>query len=132
MKLFKPGYDDYMEVPLTHGFNGMERAMRFGPPGAAPANEPFKGSRRGIGVGDMCWALINGRPARITNEMGLHSIEIIHAMVECVNTGNVYEMTTKPIRPVALRAGFMAADAEAVFDDYWDETVDTTPWWCKE
>ena len=132
VKLFKPGYDDYMEVPLTHGFNGMERAMRFGPPGAAPANEPFKGSRRGIGVGDMCWALINGRPARITNEMGLHSIEIIHAMVECVNTGNVYEMTTKPIRPVALRAGFMAADAEAVFDDYWDETVDTTPWWCKE
>ena len=133
VKIFKPGYDDFMEVPLTHGFSGLDKMMRFGP---APANEDFMvamwaDSRRGIGVGDMCWALINKRPARITNEMGLHSIEIINAMVQCTKTNKIYEMTTKPIRPVALRAGFMAADQEAVFDDYWDETVDTTPWWCK-
>ncbi len=136
VRVYKNGYDDYLEVPMTHGFNGTERAMRFGPAPEPKTMEDFmvamwSESRRGIGVGDMCWALINGRPARITNEMGLHSIEIIHAMVECTKTGKLYEMTTKPIRPVALRPGFQGMDAEAVFDDYWDDTVDTTPWWCK-
>ena len=130
VKLLKPGYKDWVEVPMTHGFNGMEafpETYKEDPRG----NGFWFTSRRGVGPADMCWALVNDRPARITNEMGLHTIELIHAMEECCRTGQVYEMTTKPIRPVALRPHFMGMDREAVFNDKWDDTVDTEPWWCK-
>ena len=131
VKLLKPGYSDYMEVPMTHGYNGLERfpIAKFGDD--ERFNDFWEKSRRGVGPADMCWALINDRPARITNEFGLHTIEIIHAIEACGETGKVYEMTTKPIRPVALRPGFMAADMEAVFNDKWDDSYDDTPWWCK-
>lgn len=57
------------------------------------------------------------RPQRISNEMGGHTIEIIHGVEQASKSGRYYEMTTHPERPEALRAGFTGADAEEVFND---------------
>ena len=132
VKLLKPGAENFVEMPMTHGYHGDERSFNFG----GQQEQDFmirmwEKSRRGVGVADMAWSIVNERPARISNEMGLHTIEILHGADVCTETGKVYEMTTRNPRPVALRAGFMGNDCEAVFDDKWDENIDTTPWWCK-
>ena len=130
IKLLKSGFEEFREMPITHGYSGEEKTFSFG--GEEEKDflvKMWSNSRRGVGVADMAWAILNDRPARISNEMGLHTIEIIHGVDECTRTGQVYEMTTRAKRPVALRAGFMGGDCEAVFDDRWDDTLDTTPWW---
>lgn len=119
IKLIRNGGKEYVTMPLTHAYSGEEPASPFAP---APAAGDFiktmwASSRRGIGVADIAWALTNGRTPRISNEMGLHTIEIIHGVDVASATGQYYTMTTHPERPKALRAGFYGGAAEAVFDD---------------
>ena len=125
VKLLRKGSGEYMELPLTHGYSTVEWNP-FAPP---ITDFRLKPNYRGIGVADMAWAITNNRPQRISNEMGLHAIEIIHGAEESCRTGKTYEMTTHPKRPVALRPGFVGIDAEDVFNDYFDEDTDTTPPW---
>lgn len=115
--LMRKGDSKYYEIPLTHGYSGMERS--FGPP-AAPAPgvlSMFAGSRRGIGVADMAWGMTNNRPHRCSAELGLHAIETIHGVIHSSKTGEVYTMTSHPEKPAAIRAGFSGMDVEGCLDD---------------
>lgn len=67
-----------------------------------PLLHPFYDSLRGVGLCDMCYALINGRRPRCHNDIGLHAIEIIHGIQESCKTGKFYEMTTRCPRPEAV------------------------------
>lgn len=70
-----------------------------------------------VGVAELAWAIRNNRPQRLSNEMGLHAIEIIHGAAEASRTGRYYSMTTPLVQMKPLRPGFIGPDAEGVFDD---------------
>ena len=131
LKLCVTGSNDYVEIPLLYGYSGLDPY-----PGSEKDWEVFdrvwERSRRGVGVMDMAWALNNGRPQRLSNEMGLHTIEVIHGVVEGTKTGKYYEMTTPLKRMPALRPVYIGRDQETVFDDTFDADFCAEPdWWGK-
>ena len=67
-----------------------------------PLLHPFYESLRGVGLADMCYALVNGRRPRCHYDIGLHAIEVIHGIQESCKTGRIYEMTTRCERPEAV------------------------------
>lgn len=82
-------------LPMTHGYNGgcvLDDATDF---------EKGYGNR-GIGVAEMAWALRQGRPHRLSKEMGLHALEILCGLDQAAESGDVYRMTstftTSPLR----------------------------------
>ncbi len=86
-----------VELPLLHGFYE---------------------SSRGVGLADMCYALLNGRRPRCHADIGLHAVEVIDAIQECCKTGKVYEMTTRCQRPKPLAAtSFSVTCQERVLDN---------------
>lgn len=115
---------EFVELPLSHGFSGENPFLDPG-----EARDFWDSSYRGVGIADMAWAITNDRPQRISNEMGLHTIEIIHGVEKACTSGQYYEMTTHPRRPVALRSGFTGADAEEVFNDRFGYDFDAEPAW---
>lgn len=86
-----------VELPLLHGFYE---------------------SSRGVGLADMCYALLNDRRPRCHADIGLHAVEVIDAIQECCKTGKVYEMTTRCQKPEPLAAtAFSVTCQERVLDD---------------
>ncbi|MBQ1376670.1 MAG: Gfo/Idh/MocA family oxidoreductase [Lachnospiraceae bacterium] len=78
----------------------------------------FYDSFRGVGLADMCYALLNGRRPRCHADIGLHACEVIHAIQESSKTGKIYEMTTRCDRPAPLpTTAWSATCQEAVLDD---------------
>lgn len=83
-----------------------------------PLMHPFYNSLRGVGLADMCYAIINGRRPRCHYDIGLHAIEVIHGIEESCKTGKIYEMTTKCERPAAIKpCAYALSGQEAVLDD---------------
>ena len=86
VRLIKPESDPCY-LPLTHGYNGtcvLEDATEF---------EKGYGNR-GIGVAELAWAIRKGRPNRLSKEMGLHGLEVLHGLDRTAETGGVYRMTS--------------------------------------
>ena len=84
----------------------VENFMRFIAQEMTPVQEvqlpllhPFYDSLRGVGLADMCYALVNGRRPRCHYDIGLHAIEVIHGIQESCRTGAIYQMTTRCERP---------------------------------
>jgi len=120
VKIIRNGMKEWVQMPLLYGYSGEEPAMRFGPQkeSSDPMTAMWSASRRGIGPADIAWAITNNRPARISNELGLHAIEIIHGVDTACKTGQYYTMTSHPVRPATFpmnRAG------ESVFDDTFED-----------
>ncbi|MBO6159422.1 MAG: Gfo/Idh/MocA family oxidoreductase [Firmicutes bacterium] len=83
-----------------------------------PLLHGFYDSCRGVGLADMCYALRNGRRPRCHCDIGLHAIEVIHAINLCGETGQVYEMTTRCDRPAPIRpSAFSPSCQEVTLDD---------------
>lgn len=82
-----------------------------------PLVHGFYESSRGVGLADMCYAIINGRRPRCHYDIGLHAIEVIHAIQESCKTGKIYEMTTKCDRPAPIAAS-------ALSNTCWERTLD--------
>lgn len=83
-----------------------------------PLLHGFYSSSRGVGLADMCYAIINGRRPRCHYDIGLHAIEVIHGIQESCKTGKIYEMTTKCERPAPIRTSALSETAqEATLDD---------------
>ena len=82
--LFRPGADDWAEVPLSHGYSE---------------------NSRGVGLLDMARAAETGRPHRASAEVSLHVLEVMHGLLHSGETGDFYDMTTTCERPAALPVG---------------------------
>jgi predicted dehydrogenase len=83
-----------------------------------PILHGYSSSSRGIGLADMCYALVNGRRPRCHYDIGLHAIEVIHGIQESCQSGKIYEMTTRCERPAPLRPSALSETAqEATLDD---------------
>jgi len=85
IKLRKADDKEWQEVQLTHGHSG--------------------GSRWGLGVADMAYALRSGRAHRASGENALHALEIMHGFMNSSREGRHVELTTPYNRPTPLPAG---------------------------
>lgn len=133
LKIKRPGADPHAEkiapgsTPKSSSGPDLKKAdddvQELGE--ACPAQEVqlpilhgFSSSSRGVGLADMCYALLNGRRPRCHYDIGLHAIEVIHGIQESCQTGKIYEMTTTCPRPAALRPSALSVSGqEATLDD---------------
>lgn len=97
-------------LPFTHGYNGANTVE----------TTPFDFyGHRGVGVAEMAYAILGGRPNRCSKEYGLHCLEVLAGMEECAATGKTMEPVSrfemKPLAPgyySAFMGGQGRADAE--------------------
>lgn len=83
-----------------------------------PILHGYTQSARGIGLADMCYAILNNRRPRCHADIGYHAIEVIHGIQESCKTGKIYEMTTRCPRPEPLKPSMLSETAqEATLDD---------------
>jgi predicted dehydrogenase len=98
----------------------VQQLVEFTPPQTVelPLLHGFYTSCRGVGLADMCYALLNGRRPRCHADIGYHAIEIIHAIQESCQSGKIYEMTTSCDRPAPIApSAFSATGQERTLDD---------------
>lgn len=60
----------------------------------------------GLGIAEMCWAIVNNRPHRVNEEFSLHMLELAWAIEESGRTGETYQMTTTTKRIPQLPQGY--------------------------
>jgi len=92
--LKRSGNNECVSMPLTHGFG--------------------EGCNRGIGVADMAWGIVNGRPHRAHGDLGFHAFEIIHGIWKASEANTAYEMTSTCAQPAPLPSGYV----EPGMDEY--------------
>ena len=84
VRVFKPGYEDWKEVPLTHGYTENSRS---------------------IGAADMAYALRSGRPHRANGQLANHVLEIMLAFDKSSEAKKEIVLETTCDRPEALPLG---------------------------
>ena len=84
VKLFRNGYKDWVECPLSHGYTTNSRS---------------------IGAADIINALKSGRPHRASGELAFHALEIMLAFDKSSQLGRRVELQTTCARPAALPLG---------------------------
>lgn len=84
VRVFKPGYESWQEVPLTHGYTENSRS---------------------IGAADMANALQSGRPHRANGDLANHVLEVMLAFDKSSELGKEVILETTCERPAALPLG---------------------------
>ena len=84
VRVFKPGYNDWKEVPLTHGYTENSRS---------------------IGAADMAYAIRSGRPHRASGQLANHVLEIMLAFDKSSLAKREILLETSCDRPEALPLG---------------------------
>ncbi len=84
VRIFRPGYDDWKDVPLAYGYTENSRS---------------------IGITDMAYALRSGRQHRANGELANHVLDIMLAFDKSSKLGAEYKLTTTCQRPEALPVG---------------------------
>jgi predicted dehydrogenase len=77
----KPKMTAWDEIPVIHGYNE---------------------NSRGVGLGDMAYAVGNKRAARASGEMAYHVLETMVGFMESSKSGSYYEMRSTCNRPAPL------------------------------
>ncbi len=84
VRVRKAREQDWVEVPLTHGYTQ---------------------NSRGLGVADMAYALRSGRPHRASGELAYHVLDIMHAIHDASREGRHVELASTCERPAPLPVG---------------------------
>jgi predicted dehydrogenase len=123
------GSDELKELPILHDYNAFGKNDPFFKEEFAKTdlkyNATFEerfprmyfGSRRGLGVADLAWAITNNRPHRCAAELGLHHLEIVEGVSESYKNDILYRLKSCPAQPAPLPAGFIGGAAEKAFDN---------------
>ncbi len=82
---------DWSEIPLTHSAD----------------------VGRGIGVADMAYGLVYGRPHRASGELAYHILEVMHAFEDASQTGRHVDIESSCVQPAALPLGLMPGRLDA-------------------
>jgi hypothetical protein len=80
----RQGESQWSEIPLTHG---------------------YAENSRGIGVADMAYALLSGRPHRANGKMGYHVLDVMHGFLDASRDGRHYMVQSTCERPAPLPLG---------------------------
>lgn len=86
VKVRRQNQDDWMEVPLTHGYDE---------------------NSRGISVADMSYALRSGRKHRANCYMAYHVLELMHGFHDASKDGKHYNVESTCERPSPLPLGLL-------------------------
>jgi predicted dehydrogenase len=84
VKVFRPGYEDWREVPLTHG---------------------YAENSRGIGAADMAYAIRSGRPHRASGELAYHVLDVMLSFQEASEKGRHVKVASTCRQPAPLPLG---------------------------
>ena len=68
---------------------------------------------RGIGVADLAYALVHGRPHRASSEMAHHVLDIMQAFEEASQAGRHVEIESRCERPAPLPLGLLPRQLDA-------------------
>lgn len=82
---------DWSDIPLTHSAD----------------------VGRGIGVADMAYGLVCGRPHRASGELAYHVLEVMHAFEDASQTGRHMDIESSCVQPAALPLGLMPGRLDA-------------------
>jgi predicted dehydrogenase len=77
---------EWYDVPLTHGYTD---------------------NSRGIGVADMAYSLLSGKPHRASGELAYHVLEIMHAFLDASKRGKHIILKSTCERPSPLPTKFL-------------------------
>lgn len=81
VRIRRAGADAWSDVPLTHG---------------------YEDQNRGLGVADMAYAILSGRPHRANGDLTFHVLDIMHAIHEASDEGRHIELTSGCPRPAPI------------------------------
>ncbi len=84
VKVRRPGMDNWVEVPLSHG---------------------YAKNTRSIGVADMAYGLRTGRAHRANGDLCYHVLDIMHAVHDASKDGKHIELQSTCIQPAPLPMG---------------------------
>ncbi len=109
------GSEGSLSVPDPNTFGGPVRVWQNEKAGweDVPVTRPFVENSRGVGVADMATAIRSGRAHRASGDVGLHTLEVMHALHESSDAGRYVDLTTGCEQPTALPTGL----AEFQLDD---------------
>ncbi|MEC8194915.1 MAG: Gfo/Idh/MocA family oxidoreductase [Pseudomonadota bacterium] len=105
------GTEGTMNVPDPNFFGGVltvtDRSSEpveksWGHPFSIPNFEETQANYRGAGLADMALAISEGRPHRCNDEFATHVVEVMTAILEAGETGQVMTMNTSCKRPDVL------------------------------
>ena len=88
---YKRGREEWLEVPLTHG---------------------YAENSRSLGVAYMAHALQNGRPHRASGELTSHVLDLMHAFHDAAEAGKSVKLQTTCEKPAPLPLGLSAGEVE--------------------
>jgi predicted dehydrogenase len=91
VKIKRAGADAWSEVPLTHN----------------------AGVGRGIGVADMAYGIMNGRPHRASGELAYHVLDIMHAIIDASECDRHVMVDSICVQPTPLPMGLRAGELDA-------------------
>lgn len=89
VKLFKPGDEDWKEIPLTHRHDG---------------------NARGIGPADMAYALRTGSPLRANGKLAFHVLDIMHAFHDASDKNKCVKISSVCEKPASLPPDGLESD----------------------
>lgn len=94
-----------LNVPDMNKFEGPVTVRRGDAPAEeVPVNSPYTENCRGLGLADMAHALQTGKAYRPSAELSLHVTEVMLGLLESVESGKEYQLTTTCARPAPLDA----------------------------
>ena len=91
VKIFRPGYDGWKEMPLSHIYSENSRS---------------------IGAAEMAYSMQVGRPHRVNSDLAYHVLEIMLSFQKSSDLGARVELKSKCERPAALPLGLEPGQVE--------------------
>jgi hypothetical protein len=68
---------------------------------------------RGMGVADMAYALVHGRPHRASGSLAYHVLDVMQAFEEASTSGRHVEIASRCERPAPIPMGLMPGTLDA-------------------
>lgn len=101
------GTDGTLSVPDPNGFGGPVLIRRQGASewSEIPLTHGYVENSRGIGVADMAYAILSGRPHRASGEMGYHVLDVMCAFHDASREGKHCVIESTCQRPAPLPLG---------------------------
>jgi predicted dehydrogenase len=98
------GSEGSLSVPDPNTFGGpvLIRTREDADWREVPIALPWDGNSRGLGLSEMVQAIAAGRPHRATGALGMHALEIMHAVHDASGTGKSVTLRSPAPRPAAL------------------------------
>jgi len=95
------GTEGSLSLPDPNTFGGEVRLQRAGAEGwsTLPHSHAYAEQSRGLGVADMALAMREGRPHRVDGAIGLHVLEVMHAIHEAGECQRYVTLRTTCTRP---------------------------------